>query len=403
MSRFHDIRALAVRLSHRVDKGHPTGDVFYDEEHEMASEQGDWYGWSGWDNDDDFWADAWWTEDAWFAEDGSPDGTWYQDEEYYEAEEYPWQGDPTSEPGYQGEDRPSSSQAASSTDHDTEGVYSAGGGLCKGSGPFGSGCHVCGSKWHRAADSPVQGKGKRQPGTYQGSRGKGKNKGKPSKGKGKGKYKGKFSRKGRGKGWSSKGSPKGSWSSPDGPRSWMPRYFASVDEDYEDDWEPNQLRHARVGLSPPKDPPKPARRTMSQTPATKYFDIGDSKNGNRYFEDLLTLERANRPTTAPTSTNAESTDGQPDAIQESSATMPTKTLEFFFRKYVDDEDDSPRHRTYHEQRNGNDVYHTFNGRRRRGLIIDPGAANGLVGSETLRDLLQHIDKAKEVNDTIVQK
>ena len=81
--------------------------------------------------------------------------------------------------------------------------------------------------------------------------------------------------------------------------------------------------------------------------------------------------------------------------------MPTKTLEFFFRKTIDDENESPRHRMYREQNDGSDVYHTVNGRRRRGLIIDPGAANGLIGSETLRDLLQHIDQAKEINDTIV--
>ena len=410
MSRFHDIRALAVRLSHRVDKGQSTGDVFYDEEIDHSSEQGEWHGWPGWEHDEDYWTDAWWTEDAWFAEDGSPEGTWYEDEEYYEAEEIPWQGDPASEPGYQGEDRPSYLPTASTADYETDGVYSSGGGRGKGAGPFGSGCHVCGSKWHRAADCPVQGKGKGPSSSFPGSHGKGKSKGKgkPSKGKGKGKgkYKGKSARKGRGKGWPSQWSSKGSWSSPDEPRSWMPRYFASVDEDYDEEWEPYQLRHARVGLhlgdSPPKDLSKNAPQPARQSSTTKYFDIGDSKTGNRYFEDLLTLERAQKPTTSVNATNAESSEGQgAESSQDTNVTMPAKTLEFFFRKNGDNEDESPRHRTYHEKPESNDVYHTVNGRRRRGLIIDPGAANGLVGTETLRDLLQHIDKAKQVSETIV--
>ncbi|CAE7557756.1 RE2, partial [Symbiodinium sp. CCMP2456] len=34
-------------------------------------------------------------------------------------------------------------------------------------------------------------------------------------------------------------------------------------------------------------------------------------------------------------------------------------------------------------------YHTVLGVKRRGLLVDPGAASGLVGSETLRDLMEH--------------
>ena len=35
-----------------------------------------------------------------------------------------------------------------------------------------------------------------------------------------------------------------------------------------------------------------------------------------------------------------------------------------------------------------DVFFTVRGERRRGLIVDPGAASGLVGTETLRDMIQ---------------
>ena len=37
----------------------------------------------------------------------------------------------------------------------------------------------------------------------------------------------------------------------------------------------------------------------------------------------------------------------------------------------------------------NASYHTIRGEKRRGLLIDPGAASGLIGSETLRDLIDH--------------
>ena len=43
-------------------------------------------------------------------------------------------------------------------------------------------------------------------------------------------------------------------------------------------------------------------------------------------------------------------------------------------------------------------YHTVKGDKRRGLLVDPGAASGLVGSETLRDLLSVLpeDRQREV-------
>ena len=41
-----------------------------------------------------------------------------------------------------------------------------------------------------------------------------------------------------------------------------------------------------------------------------------------------------------------------------------------------------------------DIYFTVKGEKRRGLIVDPGAASGLVGSETLRDLVENCVKGK---------
>ena len=62
----------------------------------------------------------------------------------------------------------------------------------------------------------------------------------------------------------------------------------------------------------------------------------------------------------------------------------------------------PQHLRHHNRRTcpSSSVPHC---QRRRGLIIDPGAANGLVGSETLRDLLAHVDMAKQVNRALEWK
>ena len=43
-------------------------------------------------------------------------------------------------------------------------------------------------------------------------------------------------------------------------------------------------------------------------------------------------------------------------------------------------------------------YHTVLGEKRRGLLVDPGPASGLVGSETLRDILENCLPAKRSKD-----
>ena len=45
-------------------------------------------------------------------------------------------------------------------------------------------------------------------------------------------------------------------------------------------------------------------------------------------------------------------------------------------------------------------YFAVRGEKRRGLIIDPGAASGLIGSETLRDLIQHCVKSRGKDDEL---
>ena len=362
LSRFNDLRTLAVRLSHRVDKGNSTGDVFYEQDkHDDTPEDDGWY------EDELYWADSWWDEDFYQHVSEDHAETWYGDEEYFDPYEQ-WPGDPAAEPGYQGEDHPDEGEA--------ETVYSSGGGRGRGAGAFGSGCHVCGSKWHHAADCPVRGKGfGHDGGKSKGKYGKGKTKGK---GKGKFRPKGKAGGKGRPKGWSSKGS----WSSPAQVLHLQRPLRRGL----------RLCQGLQLGDSPPK---------LQPAKATKYFGIDkDLEVKQDYFEDLLKLERSGR-LTAPSSSSNEAT----EADQGSSAPpAPTvKNLSFFVRKISGEDSDgdtSPRHRTYHEQPDNGDVFHTVAGQRRRGLIIDPGAANGLVGSETLRDLLAHVDMARQVESTL---
>ena len=300
---------------------------------------------------------------SYVAEDFPGDEVWYEDEEeFFDPYEYEaWTGEP-----------------ASSLDtkvkmleaiRNQKGIFSAGGTRGKGKGAFGSGCHICGSKWHMAADCPVRGKGKNFS-PQRSPKGKGKfGKGK-SKGKGKWRSKGNGGYKGRGKGFGSKS-------------SWGPRYYTNYENDatYYD----YQVRHARQGLHLGDSP----RRMPGTTAATKYFSIATGAPArSEYFEDLLKLERTRKPaaTEAETTTTAEDTGEAPRKSE--------KTLAFFFRKTSDPDDEHvEKHQTYHEQPNVDEIFHTVEGRRRRGLIIDPGAANGLIGSETLRDLLANVDQA----------
>lgn len=41
------------------------------------------------------------------------------------------------------------------------------------------------------------------------------------------------------------------------------------------------------------------------------------------------------------------------------------------------------------------IYHQVRGDKRRGLLVDPGALSGIIGSETLRDILDNANILKE--------
>ena len=168
----------------------------------------------------------------------------------------------------------------------------------------------------------------------------------------------------------------------------MPRYYA----DYSSKTD-RQLRHAQQGLHLGEPPSLP---TGSQS--AQYYNMTNDKGVKEtYFEDLLRLER-----TATISYKEHATAADPSAEHNADGgELPSKRLSFFFRKSIEGEEiRTPRHSTHYGHSDGMEVYLTIQGRRRRGLIIDPGAANGLVGSETLRDLLQHCDLSEQVKSSI---
>ena len=131
--------------------------------------------------------------------------------------------------------------------------------------------------------------------------------------------------------------------------------------------------------------------------------LATSSGRSEYFEDLLRLERTGRPSTTTTSAAAaESSESPPAEAPSKNLSFYARKLKFFFFRSNDDQAPD-KHQSYHETEDGNEIFHTVGGRRRRGLIIDPGAANGLVGTETLRDLLAHVDKAQQVKETLEWK
>eukprot|EP00435_Cladocopium_sp_Y103_P008718 s2643_g2.t1 len=48
----------------------------------------------------------------------------------------------------------------------------------------------------------------------------------------------------------------------------------------------------------------------------------------------------------------------------------------------------------------NAIYHTVKGEKRYGLLIDPGAASGLIGSETLRNIMEHCIPSDKIEDHV---
>ncbi|CAE7220811.1 unnamed protein product, partial [Symbiodinium sp. CCMP2456] len=283
---------------------------------------------------DEEWSDAYWADDGWSWVESQDywldDSEGYYDydlESWYEADE----GWLETDYDVNYDDHPDyHNEAAEQHGENPDGTTSP-----KASESFpmkgkGYGCSVCGSRWHNASSCPVGGaKGK------SGSKG-------PSKGYGKGYGDGGYG-KGK-KGYSkSKGKGKGKW---------QPRKGKGKSKGYHGYAEKTLTQSFNVGKTS-WTPEKPAK--------TVHFCM-DHDDHN----PVISLKNRNEE---PASERATSS-------QEPVAPVPKK-LDFTFATFTT------------EVYNHTASFHTVRGEKRRGLLVDPGAASGLIGSETLRDLLEH--------------
>lgn len=347
-NRFQDARALALRLS--PNREHDN-EIFYGEtegENHQYDEYGDdpyfydedwWYGYGGYEEDYDDWWDY---DEGWYD---------YNDDEYY------WQDNGGDHEEHRQSAAPEGEPTTTSGPADE-----AQGDFYKGKGKGGDeGCFNCGSKWHMARDCPLgrgdHGKGSDRSGKgkskgkygYGGGyrKGKGKSGFRPwSKGRyGKGKGKGKFGKSGKGKGKS---------------RFWYTNYKSQgLDID---------------GAMPNSSTETTSKATNVKTSTSVHFAADDKTE--RYFihtsseeEDFTFMKRS----AAASSRGAEG-EGETDR-----STLPrSHTTAFNFAMFH-----------AKEMKENRENYFNVRGAQRHGLLIDPGAASGLIGSDTLKELLQH--------------
>ena len=284
------------------------------------------------ENDDESWDGSYWTDDSWSYVDEYDYADGYDDpwqEVYYEDEYEDWYGE-NEYPSYAGpvdEHEPSVSDAYGDppSSGEPQEAYPV-----KGKGK-GLGCTVCGSRWHSAASCPVQG-------------------GKASKGKGKQKGKQKGYRKGYGKGKSYGKRP--SYGKSKGKGSWWPSggkgkgYYGYADRGW------NKTLTRSFGETATERPPQTK---------TVHFKL-DSMDSDE--PPVISLGR--------TRTSVEESTNSDTQAEPSTAASHHRSLKFSFPTAIYSD-----HMTYH----------TVSGEKRRGLLVDPGAASGLIGSETLRDIL----------------
>ena len=337
LRRFQEARALALRLVHRAQENH---DSYFagDEEDEWEDSWEDaWYSDSYWQDEYDPWSEEW-LDDA-----GTWEASWY-DEEYYGEEEYydaesREPSEPSSTPATLAS--PPQQASAASTQASADESFP----MRKGKGRS---CSTCGSRWHSASSCPVNtGKGKSSgkgsPG-YSGGKGgyggSGKGYGKPRYSKGGSGY-------GKGKKGKSKWSPHRGYGKGYGKRGGNGygggNYFGFSDK---------KLNDSFHGPPPRSSPLK-----------KKHVRLEDDSHD--------TILHLNRPKSAMSSDTATPGQDPPSEEQAASASVE-KRLDFSFALGIFSSLES---------------YRTVKGDKRRGLLVDPGAASGLVGSETLRDLL----------------
>ena len=343
-TRFNDARSLALRLAPAREE--TSGDVFYQEDEiHSVHLQDTWNSPSShqWhDNYETSGAYYWEDEGVWFWDPASED----YDDQYYDASGWPPDYDEyeqyEEEYADYGEQDEQAADAEETTGEPTTEEYYGN----KGKGKSNEGCFKCGSKWHMARDCPTNSNhGK----SSKGSKGYGKSK---NKGKRKGAWRWRPSYKGKGYGGKNYGGGfnKSKGKGKKGKYSWYSRpSTTTIGED--------GLQHVRP--SPLDSFDGLHSRQAKKSPDE--FTIHTPPN-----EDFMKIPRKAAPAKSE------------DADQAQEQMKPEKKFNEVFNFAFN----------YYEAAD----YFMVRGQKRRGLIIDPGAASGLIGTETLRDLIDNCVK-----------
>eukprot|EP00435_Cladocopium_sp_Y103_P019265 s734_g4.t1 len=338
-TRFIDARALALRITPNKET---QNDIFYGED-ETWWDDSDGYYHQYYEDADDYDDGEYLDYDWWYGYGEEADGEWvYEYDDGYDSEwhehgndgEAPWSSDPCA----QEQDTGTTSNGAEAKEDFYKG---------KGKGDN-DGCFNCGSKWHMARDCPMsKGSGKK------GSGGKGKGKWRavwrPRKGKGKGKFRG----KGYGKSYGKKGYGKGKNHWFVGPKNVrnLPLDFS---EGVPDHTTSRSTASQRVLFNKDKMP------TLKKVPERQVIHTSSEE------DDFMTRRK-------PTTTSSATTTA--DVGPEDETAKPSKQHSFNFPTFHNSTMDGQ--------------YFAVRGEKRFGLLIDPGAASELVGSDTLLQLVQH--------------
>ena len=338
-NRFSDARQLALRLS--PNRHNESAEIFYEDnwnyDMDGTHDQEEWY-----DPDDD----GWWAYygDDWFEDDYEE--PWY---ECYDDES--WNYEPSD-----AQDGQAPAEDDNKEENSGTGEYYGKGGKSKDQ----DGCFNCGSKWHQVRDCPLARKGN--------------NKGKGSYWKGKG-----FGGKSKSKGWSSwrpsykgnykgkKGFGKGKYGKKGYGRFGKGSWFSSTASQASEDATSMAWLTTR-GLDITDGIADSSTKMRKQTTSTaKEFVIHTSSEEQ---EEILKLKKTETDVKHNEMKNNEN-DGE-DTGSSSQRSKKTHSVAFnFVSSFFDILE-----------------YFVVRGQKRRGLLIDPGAASGLIGSETLRDLLE---------------
>ena len=330
MRRFEEIRTLLLRMAHRSLDGHGSNPTLHYEEYKMDDDA------SSWSMVSDYWMEDPWY-DSYYYDEMDPlqvwyedlwyDGDWQQGDHHEEGEG--WQDQAWYESGWDdlpaGEEEGNGVEGAGQDDESFD-YYK---GKNKGKGSMGLGCATCGSKWHNTHSCPMGDSSWK-------AKGSGKGFGKSGKGKkGYGKY-GKG--KGKGKGYGKRKGPSFGQRKGYGKRGyWM---------DNENYMGASATRHSKIGLSFTKEPESPVskeRTVLVDSPDKNEFLLGERRVR---FEE----KKENK-------------------TDDEDLTVKTKRLNF-------------------PQVENAENFHMVRGRRVCGLLVDPGASSGLVGTDTLKELLE---------------